>query len=146
MSMKLRLAAGIVLFVGLCAAVVHSQTPKTYKAVFDVSEGGDAYFERVIQKIANLSRDSRLAGHLDIKIVAHSEGIDFMVKAKNQQQSESIPVLTRAGSGITLQACNNSLAGHNLKPADLFAGVEVIESGIGEIVLLQQQGYAYFKP
>ena len=144
--MKFRLAAGLVCAIAVCAVALHSEKPKTYKVVFDVSEGGDAYFERVIQKIANLSRDSRLAGHLDIKVVAHSEGIDFMVKEKNQQQSENIPVLARSGSGITLKACNNSIVGHKLKEADLFPGVQVIESGIGEIVLLQQQGYAYFKP
>ena len=144
--MKLRLAFGILAVIAVCSTGVHSQTPKTYKVVFDVGEGGDAYFERVIQKIANLSRDSRLSGRLDIKIVAHSEGIDFMVAAKNQQQSESIPVLTKSGSGITLEACNNTMAGHKLQKTDLFPGVQVIESGIGEIVLLQQQGYAYFKP
>ncbi len=144
--MKIRWAAAIFFVTVVCAVIGHSQTPKTYKVVFDVSEGGDVYFERVIQKIANLSRDTRLAGHLDIKIVAHSEGIDFMVKEKNQQQSENIPVLAKAGSGITLQACNNSIVGHKLKQADLFSGVQVIESGVGEIVLLQQQGYAYFKP
>jgi uncharacterized protein len=144
--MKTRLAAGILFVVAIGAAVLHSQTPRTYKVVFDVGEGGDAYFERVIQKIANLTRDTRLAGHLDIKIVAHSEGIDFMVAARNQQQSESIPILTRSGSGVTLEACNNSIVGHKLAQADLFPGVQVIESGIGELVLLQQQGYAYFKP
>src|SRR5262245_21726720 len=102
--MKLRLVVTVLAAIAIGALAVHSQTPKTYKVVFDVSEGGDAYFERIVQKIANLSRDSRLKDHLDIKVVAHSEGIDFMVKAKNQQQSEGIPILTRAGSGITLQA------------------------------------------
>src|SRR3954467_150995 len=144
--MKIRLIIALLVVIVIGAVAVHSQTPKTYKVVFDVGEGGDAYFEKVIQKIANLSRDTRLAGHLDIKIVAHSEGIDFMVVAKNQQQSEAIPVITKAGSGITLQACNNSLVGHKIAKSDLFDGVQVIESGIGEIVLLEQQGYAYFKP
>jgi len=144
--MKIRLIAAILFAMAIGAVVVHSQTPKTYKVVFDVGEGGDAYFERVIQKIANLSRDTRLAGRLDIKIVAHSEGIDFVVAAKNQQQSEAIPVITKPGSGITLEACNNTMVGHKLSKSDLFNGVQVIESGIGEIVLLQQQGYSYFKP
>src|SRR3954470_12846609 len=144
--MKIRLIIALVVTIAIGAVALHLQTPKTYKVVFDVGEGGDAYFERVIQKIANLSRDNRLAGHLDIKVVAHSEGIEFMVAAKNQQQSEAIPVITKPGSGITLEACNNSMVGHKIGKSDLFEGVQVIESGIGEIVLLEQQGYSYFKP
>jgi uncharacterized protein len=142
--MRLKFLAGLIALIVLCVAVTHAQAPKTYKVVFDVGEGGDEYFERVIQKVANLSRDSRLAGRVEIKIVAHTNGIDFVAAAKNQRQSEAIPVLIK--SGISIEACNNSMRGHNMKQEDLFQGVTVTESGVGEIVLLQQQGYAYFRP
>ena len=142
--MKFRLILGILLVIAVCAVAVQSQTPKTYKVVFDIGEGGDEYFEKVIQKIANLSRDSRLAGKLDIRIVAHSPGIDFVATAKNQPNAQSIELLIR--SGVTIEACNNSILGHKMTAKDLFGGVKVVESGIGELVLLQNQGYAYFKP
>ena len=49
-------------------------------------------------------------------------------------------------SGIIIEACENSLQGHKIAKKDMFPGVVSVESGIGELVLLQQQGYAYFKP
>ncbi len=142
--MKVRLILGILMVIAVSAVAVRSQTPKTYKVVFDIGENGDAYFEKVVQKIANLSRDSRLAGKLDIRIVAHSPGIDFVASAKNQPNAQSIEVLVK--SGVKIEACNNTMQGHKMTKADLFDGVQVVESGIGELVLLQNQGYAYFKP
>ena len=142
--MKVRFMPAIVMAIAICAVAVQSQTPKTYKVVFDVGEGGDAYFEKVVQKIANLSRDSRVAGKLDIRIVAHSPGIDFVASARNQANTENIAVLVK--SGVVIEACNNSMQGHKMTKEDLFPGVQVVESGIGELVLLQNQGYAYFKP
>ncbi len=144
--MKVRPILGILMLLAVSAAAVRSQTPapKPYKVVFDIGESGDAYFEKVVQKIANLSRDSRLQGKLDIRLVAHSPGIDFVAKAKNQPNAQSIEVLVR--SGVKIEACNNSMVGHKLTKNDIFDGVQVVESGIGEIVLLQNQGFAYFKP
>ena len=144
--MKTRLILAILFVVALGTMAVYSQAPaaKTYKVVFDIGEGGDAYFEKVIQKIANLSRDTRLAGKLDIHLVAHSPGIDFVSIAKNQPNAANIELLIK--SGITVEACNNSLVGHKMTAKDIFKGVKVVESGIGQIVLLQNQGYAYFKP
>src|SRR2546428_679200 len=133
--MRVRLTVGILVLIAIYAVAVHSQTPKTYKVVFDVGEAGDAYFEKVVQKIANLSRDSRLAGKLDIRIVAHSPGIDFVATARNQANTENIAVLVK--SGVVIEACNNTMQGHKMTKADIFQGVQVVESGIGELVLLQ---------
>src|SRR5688572_28155074 len=118
--MRIRIVLGMLVVIAVCGGFVHSQAPKTYKVVFDVGEGGDEYFERVVQKVANLTRDSRLAGRLDIRIVAHTTGIDFVASARNQPQGESIAVLIK--SGVTIQACGNSMRGHKMTKADLFNG------------------------
>lgn len=48
--------------------------------------------------------------------------------------------------GVEFKQCRNALAGVETTEADLIDGVELVPSGVGELVRLQDDGYAYITP
>jgi len=51
-----------------------------------------------------------------------------------------------AADGVWLRACGNSMAAHKLKPGDLHPSVEIVPSGVVEILKRQKEGWVYIKP
>jgi hypothetical protein len=44
------------------------------------------------------------------------------------------------------QVCSNALKANNIDPKTLEASMEVVPSGVVQLTLLQNQGFAYIKP
>ncbi len=47
--------------------------------------------------------------------------------------------------GVSFRVCSNSLEGRDIKPENLVEGVEVVESGVGELTKLQSEGFSYIR-
>lgn len=48
--------------------------------------------------------------------------------------------------GVRFHACSNSMNSHSIKETELPANVEIVAAGVADLVLLQEQGFAYIKP
>jgi uncharacterized protein len=79
---------------------------------------------------------------VQVEVVAHGPGIEILVKAKTTQQIK-MAVLKKAG--VTFEACNNSMKARKLNPGDLVAEAAIVPSGVGEVILKQEQGWSYLK-
>ena len=48
--------------------------------------------------------------------------------------------------GVKIVACENTMHGQHLTPADMLPAIGYVPSGVGELLKRQQQGWAYVRP
>lgn len=85
---------------------------------------------------------------LDLRVVMHGPGVDLLSLAKKDPDVES-KVINLKAQGIKMNVCANTLKGRKIDyKKDLFdvSESDIVPSGVAEIALLQQKGYAYLKP
>ena len=66
-----------------------------------------------------------------------------MLKRESAVASRIDEALT---SGVRVVACENTMAGQKLTKPDMLPGIGYVPAGVTEIMLKQQQGYAYLRP
>jgi intracellular sulfur oxidation DsrE/DsrF family protein len=49
-------------------------------------------------------------------------------------------------AGVQVSACENTMRGQKLAPADMHPNVSYVPAGVTEIVRRQQDGWAYLRP
>lgn len=80
-----------------------------------------------------------------VEVVAYGPGLGLLTK-KNKQSKR---VKSLAAQNITFSACGNTMKKvqkkTGKKPA-LTEGVRVVKAGVGRIIELQADGYAYIRP
>jgi intracellular sulfur oxidation DsrE/DsrF family protein len=138
-------ASAIVL---IMAAVVFAGTPHAQqtplqrsRVVIQVSDNDPAKWTLALNNAKNIQTDLG-SGSVDIEIVAFGPGIG-MLKLES-------PVAARideaTGSGVKVQACENTMRGQKLTKADMLNGITYVPAGVVEIIQKQQQGWAYLRP
>lgn len=96
---------------------------------------------RVLQNARTLLRDDSL-DLVRLAIVAHAGGIDLL----HADGSHVDRVLELIDNGVDVAACRRSMARQDVTADDLADGVRTVPSGMGELVRLQAEGYAYIRP
>ena len=96
-----------------------------------------------------------IRNHLDtdpkakIVVVAHAEGVDFLMegaKTTNNQEFASL-VSDLMGRGVSFEICEITLKNRNLKKEQFILGPTFTPSGVVRIANLQaREQYAYIKP
>lgn len=71
----------------------------------------------------------------NIAVVINSEAVELFIKST-----------VKLEPNVKYYLCENSIKTRSLNPNDILAGTEVVKSGVYQIVLLQNQGFAYIKP
>jgi len=137
-----KLILGILFILTILNVGAYAQ--KMHKVVIQVSTDDPR-----TQKIAlnNAVNVQKLYGvdNVKVEIVAYGPGLSLLTK-KNKQSKR---VSSLAMADITFSACMNTMAkikkktGHNPK---LTEGVVKVHAGVGRIIELQEQGYAYIRP
>nr|WP_295928942.1 DsrE family protein [uncultured Dyadobacter sp.] len=113
---------------------------KNYKAIIQLTSPEPKVHKSMIRQIGNLM--AHLHDQVDVRIVCHGASISFCVRDNNALADEISTLLSR---GVTIGACRNMLEANNTAPSALIDGIEVIPSGIAELVILQQEGWSYLK-
>lgn len=115
-----------------------------HKVVIQVSTDDPRTQTIALNNAVNLQKGYGM-DNVDVQIVAYGPGLSLLTKnSKNATRVESM-----AMQNVTFNACANTMAkierkkGH--KPA-LANGVKVVPGGVGRIMELQEQGYAYIRP
>lgn len=96
---------------------------------------------RVIQNARTLLEDDSAAVE-DLAVVANGGGVDLLVAASRYADHVN-GLLDR---GVDVAACETSIRRQDVDPADLVAGVRTVETGLGELARLQQDGYVAIRP
>lgn len=114
---------------------------------------------KVVYQIDDASRTNLLLKNVEnnleavpgtkIDVVAYGNGINFMLKNAKDESGVlySVTMQKLALQHVDFKVCNNTLKSRHLTAADVAVPVEIVPSGIAEIVRLQaKEGYVYVKP
>ncbi len=94
----------------------------------------------LLANMENLQKDDRVEIE-QIKAVLNSGAITMAFKS-----SEASKFIEECrDNGVEFKICGNSLENAGKTEDDLVEGLEVVESGVGELNILEEQGYNYIK-
>lgn len=134
-------AALAALLPGAARAQAGDAGAKKNKVVFQISDNDPAKWGLALNNARNAQAELG-KNAVDIEIVAYGPGIAMLEGA-----SPVAPrVATALESGVKVVACENTMKAQKLVPADMLAGIGYVPSGVVELMLKQQQGYAYIRP
>lgn len=94
---------------------------------------------RNLQKLA--ANESASAPPEAMHVVVNGRAVRFLLAAA--PEGDRIPRMAEAG--VDIEACSNSLERLGFGPEELADGVAVTDSGVAEVVRLQQRGCTYLK-
>lgn len=80
----------------------------------------------------------------EIVVVANGEAVTAYVAT--QEESLHISMNALMEKQVKFHACHNALQSHHIAKASLLSGIEVVDAGVADLVLLQSKGFAYIKP
>lgn len=119
---------------------VHAQAIKEHKVVIQLNTADTASWSSTIGNIRNLQKI--WPNNISIEVVAHGKGLDLIVANKTHLAND---VNALSKEGVVFAACENSMRKHNVTKADLLPVAITVPSGVAELVLKQEQGWAYLK-
>lgn len=138
------LAAAALALAGCGPNTADVKQPAFHKVVIQVSTNDSKTQTIALNNAANV-RKAYGRDNVDVQIVAYGPGLSLLTrKSKNAER-----VASMAMEGVHFNACGNTMkkiarkTGH--KPA-LVDGVAVVPAGVGRIIELEEQGYAYVRP
>ena len=109
--------------------------------VLQVSDDDPKKWGLVLNNAKNIQKDLG-EKNVEIEIVAFGPGIG-MFKGDAEIAAR---VREAKAEGITLAACENTMAAQQLKKQDMNAAVGYVPSGVVEIIKKEKAGYAYLRP
>ncbi len=134
----------LVFLVGAVGVVKAADMEPAHKVVIQVSTD-DARTQKIaLNNAVNLQKDYGM-DNVKIEIVAYGPGLSLLTDKSNQAKR----VESLASQNIRFSACANTMKGIKKKTGSepkLISGVEVVPAGVGRIMELQEQGYAYIRP
>jgi intracellular sulfur oxidation DsrE/DsrF family protein len=117
-------------------------TKKMYKAVYQLNSGDTAKIRGTLHNINNALSDPRLTGKLTLELVVHGEGIKLFMKDGYFEQD----LLALKKKGVVLAECLNTMRARNITKEQLYDFIGFVPSGNGELIILEQQGWAIIHP
>jgi len=111
------------------------------KVVFQVSADDPKIWNLTLNNAKNVQQELG-AQNVDVEIVAYGPGIG-MLKSDSAVASR---VDQATGDGVTIVACENTMAAMKLTKADMLAATGYVRAGVIELMKKQKEGYAYIRP
>jgi len=126
------------------AATAQAQQDPVHKVVIQVSHADPAEHTIALNMASNLQR---LYGmdNIKIEIVAFGQGLEILTP----KSAEAARVSSLILQDVRFSACANTMDKIERKTGkrpELTEGVEIVPAGVGRIIELQEQGYAYTAP
>ena len=129
---------------GLLAALLPSlaagQATAKNRALFQVTDNDPARWNMILNNMQNL-REGVAGETVEIELVAYGPGIN-MLKGESAVKQRIAEALK---SGVKVNACQNTMSGMKLTPADMLPEIGYVPSGVVEVMRKQQQGWAYIR-
>jgi len=120
----------------LSAQVVDQEV---HQVVFQVTKGEVADQNKAIAQLNNILKALQNA---EIEVVCHSGALPMVLKEKSQVLEGIVKLQSR---GVVFAACENTMRRAKASKEDLVDGAITVPSGLAEIIIKQEQGWAYIK-
>jgi intracellular sulfur oxidation DsrE/DsrF family protein len=109
--------------------------------VIQVSDAEPAKWNLALNNARNVQADLG-RDNVDLEIVVYGPGIGML----KRESAVGTRIDEALMSGVQVVACENTMAGQKLTKTDMLPGIGYVPAGVTEIMLKQQQGYAYIRP
>ncbi|HEX4234846.1 MAG TPA: DsrE family protein [Caldimonas sp.] len=146
MTLSLRrafVAAGAVALLAVALPAVAQTQPSEgprNRALFQVTDNDPARWDMILNNMANL-KDGVGSEGAAIELVAYGPGV-AMLKADSPLKQRIAEALK---NGVKVNACQHTMHGMKLTPADMLPEIGYVPSGVVEVMRKQQQGWAYIR-
>jgi len=111
-----------------------------YKVVFDMTSKDTVNQQTLIRQLGLIRKGNPDA---KLEVVIYGQGLDLAVKGKTQQEAAVNQLLS--DKGVSFKVCAITMKRYNVDKTQLLPGVEIVDDGIYEIILKQQEGWGYIK-
>ena len=127
----------LTLFVAFISFAANAQT---HKVVIQLNTSDTLVWHGALKNISNLQ--TALGSSTQIELVAHGSGISILVDGKTTQKAK---IAELAAMGVLFKACENTIRERKIDRATILPQVGTVPSGVAEVVLKQEAGWAYLK-
>jgi intracellular sulfur oxidation DsrE/DsrF family protein len=134
--MKSTLTLFLLLFV---SSIVWAQNP-VHKVVVQINTSDTLVWHGALKNISNLQ--SALGANTQVEVVVHGSGIGLLLDGKTTQKPK---IAELAATGVMFKACENTIRERKIDRNTLLQQSGTVPSGVAEIVLKQEAGWAYLK-
>ncbi|MDJ1504214.1 DsrE family protein [Xanthocytophaga agilis] len=116
----------------------HTKDPQ-HKVVVQFSSPDTLSQGALIKNLNNLLKGLPNA---QVEVVFHGPGIDMML-TQSSKYANLLEDLSK--KGVTLAVCENTLRSRKLDKTSILSFGQTVPSGVVEVILKQEQGWAYLK-
>jgi intracellular sulfur oxidation DsrE/DsrF family protein len=127
----------LALFVAFLSIAANAQT---HKVVIQLNTSDTLVWHGALKNISNLQ--TALGASTQIEVVAHGAGISILVDGKTTQKAK---ITELAASGVLFKACENTIRERKIDRSTILPQAGTVPSGVAEVVLKQEAGWAYLK-
>ena len=113
-----------------------------YHAIYQLNVSDPKVIEMAIRNINNAMADSRLAGKLQIELVAYADGTEAFMKGGKYEGDLKMLVQ----KGVIVAQCEHTLKSRNISRDKLYDFVAIVPTANGELILRHAEGWAIIKP
>ncbi len=110
-----------------------------YRALFHIHEE-----EKAVAAISNMKNILDDLGEDDVQVELLLNGPAVKISKEDSQHKNRLRYLAKRGAVI--KVCLNSLNGFDIKEKELIEEAEIVPAGVSELVVKQDEGWAYVKP
>jgi uncharacterized protein len=112
-----------------------------HKVIIQVSDNDARKWTLALNNVRNIQQDLG-RDNVVVELVAYGPGLD-MLKLESAVASR---VAAALAEGVAIVACENTMANTKTKKDDMLPNIGYVKAGVVELMLKQQQGYAYIRP
>jgi uncharacterized protein len=123
------------------AADAPARSGTKHKVIFQVSDNDPGKWNLALNNARNVQQDLGVA-NVQIEIVAYGPGLG-MLKLESQVANR---VADAMATGVEVVACENTMTNQKLVKEDMLPRIGYFKAGVVELMLKQQQGWAYIRP
>jgi uncharacterized protein len=137
-----------IIFVTLAASLlVWGNAIAQDKVVYHIDNAA----EQATKALRNVRNHLDVAPDTKIIVVAHAEGVDFLMEGAKDKKNPDIEYASLVSAlkarGVRFEVCEITLRNRGLKKEQFIMDADFTPSGVVRIAQLQQrEGYAYIKP
>jgi len=144
----IRQIAGVMLALAGSAATLAAmpaQAAEQVKVVYHLLEGN----QQAVRALGNIRNHLRAAPQDKIVVVAHGEGIRFLLDGAVDRDGKpfDVAVAALASQGVEFRVCRNTLMAHDIPADKVLPQASLVPSGVAEVARLQaREGFVYLRP
>lgn len=113
---------------------------KVHHVVIQLNSSDTAVWSSTIGNIKNLQKI--WPGTVKIEVVVHGKALNFLVASKTHL-IDDIHIV--ANKGVVFIACENTMNKYGITKGMLIPIASTVPSGVGELVIKQENGWSYLK-